>query len=322
VKRVLVLAAVTAFMFGCQALRRVDYNNRGTISIKEDPCADLSSYELTPENEYYLGRAAAANVIARYGVEKVLAPDHPLSRYVTKVGHTVAAAAEARGRDGALRQFASKPGLDDRAWPVRGYHFLVVDWPQPNAHGLPGGYVIVTTGLLKLAKSEDDVAGVLAHEIAHVRRGHGVEIVKRSLCDQVHANDGLVGYARREVSRVTITSLVGQPELAAQLFDGAVGQWYATLEKGYGKEDELEADSLSAHYNGVAGYDPSSLQSMLGRLPPQNGKGIVAGLTSSHPPTAERLKNLRSTLATAKLSSDPQAQKLRASRFAKGLGGG
>ena len=102
--------------------------------------------KFSPEQEYYLGRGVAAHAIATYGLD----PDEGTQAYVRKIG---AALVEAAPR------IRSTYG---------GYHFAVLNSPTPNGMSGPGGYVLITRGALDLARSEDEVAAVLAHEIAHV----------------------------------------------------------------------------------------------------------------------------------------------------------
>src|SRR4051812_3578855 len=99
-KRLPAVVGACALLAGCQTMRNINIGPNG-VGMREDPCKDLSPYELTPENEYFLGRSVAANLIAKYGAEHVVPPETPLARYVAKVGQTVAATAGAKNGDSA-----------------------------------------------------------------------------------------------------------------------------------------------------------------------------------------------------------------------------
>jgi hypothetical protein len=232
--------------------------------------------------EHHLGRTVAATVIARIGGAP-LAPEHPASRYLREVGTTVAwAAAELRVPE------------QDRPYPMRGYRFLLVDSPTVNAVGCPGGFVVVTTGLVGQARSEDELAGVLAHEVAHVQRGHTM---------------GPVEAARRQ-EHLTEGVLRGTSDLAHAFFGKVVtaGADFV-LDRGFGKGNELEADGFAARILAAAGYDPAALPAFLSRL---GGKSAKGGFFSRHPPARERVEALGGTPAPAPVPPAREARFRRA----------
>jgi beta-barrel assembly-enhancing protease len=213
------------------------------------------------EQEFYLGKTIAANVVARLG-EKGLPPEHPAARYVRDVGMVVAlAAADARTPD-------------DRPYPLKGYRFVLVDAPQVNAVGAPGGFVVVTTGALRAVRSEDELAAILAHEIAHVQRGHTMAPVESA----------------RQQENITSTMLAGTDKVVHVFFGKVVtlGTDFV-LDKGYGKTNELDADAFARDTLARAGYDPGALASFLRRL---TGKAAEGGFFSRHPPAADRVAAL------------------------------
>jgi len=81
----------------------------------------------------------------------------PAARYLRNVGTVPALAA------------AELHGGDDRPYPLKGYRFIVVDTPEVNAVGMPGGFIAVTAGALRSLQGEGELAAVLAHEVAHVQ---------------------------------------------------------------------------------------------------------------------------------------------------------
>ena len=128
------------------------------------------------------------------------------------------------------------------------YHFYVIDSPEINAFALPGGYVYVNRGLLTYMNSEADLAAVLAHEIGHITARHSVQQQARgTLARGAAVAGGFVagiatgsGYAASQISEVASI-------------------WAQTGLSGFGREHELEADSLAAEYLVNAGYDPEAM---------------------------------------------------------------
>ncbi len=114
-----------------------------------------ASKDITPSEEHYIGRAVAATIISKYP----LLQNPALNSYLNKVGLLVAAAS-------------------DRPETYGGYHFAVLNSDEPNAYACPGGIILVNKGLLKQIKNEDQLAAVLAHEVAHVAHRHGIGAIK------------------------------------------------------------------------------------------------------------------------------------------------
>jgi predicted Zn-dependent protease len=266
-----------------------DLQRRGTesaVKVGENAVTAAASGDLSKkatfsmEQEFHLGKTVAANVVARLG-GRTLPPGDPLARYLREVG-TVLALAAAEQREAA-----------DRPYPMRGYRFVVVDAPQVNAVGTPGGFVVVTTGLLGAVRTEDELAGVLAHEIAHVQKGHVMAPVESA----------------REQEHVTSALLAGT-DPAVHAFFGkvvTVGTDFV-LDKGYGKANELDADAMAARILAGAGYDAQALSRALGRL---QGRAAQGGFFSRHPPAAERV----SALSGVAPSGAPGGEAARKARY-------
>lgn len=170
------------------------------------------------------------------------------------------------------------------------YRFTVLNSDLPNAFALPGGYVTVTRGLLALMNDEAELAGVMAHEIAHVTARHSAERYSQATLAQLGA--GLLG------------SVTGNTELAEIAGSGA--QLYLLS---YGRGQESEADAIGIRYLTAAGYDPYAMSSFLRQLGREtelsaridgrsSGGGLPAYL-SSHPRTADRVQQASALAAQA-----------------------
>lgn len=143
-----------------------------------------------------------------------------------------------------------------------------------NAFAMPGGYVLLSSGLLKMLDSEDELAFVLAHEVAHVQRRHHYQVVLRQrLADQASKN----------------LSTVVQDSDTAKLAQ-ASGQIYA---RGLDKSAEFEADRLGVEIMTRSGYDPAAAIAVLEKMQSLKGNDPRAELLfSTHPSPAERLDAL------------------------------
>ena len=295
----LAAAALTAILAACAQLNLpasagqyvADRGKENARKVAENTVEAAATGKLTKsatfsmEQEFYLGKTITANVVARLG-ERGLPPEHPAARYLRDVG-TVVALAAADGR-----------AEDDRPYPFKGYRFLVVEAPQVNAVGAPGGFVVVTTGALRAVRSEDELAAIVAHEIAHVQRGHAMAPVERA----------------REQEHITSTMLAGTDKVVHVFFGKVVtlGTDFV-LDKGYGKANELEADAVARRTLERAGYDPNALGRFLSRL---TGRAAEGGFFDRHPPAVDRVKALgdASGVVPAMGRTDP-----RAARFASRL---
>ncbi len=160
------------------------------------------------------------------------------------------------------------------------FTFTIVNSDEVNAFALPGGYVYVTRGLMALANSEAELAGVIAHEIGHVTARHSAQRYNQALFARLGA--AMLGVA---VGNRLISDLA-QFGAAAYL-------------QGYSREQEFEADQLGIRYLRGAGYDPRAMASFLGtmqgesalaaRIAGREGRAPEASLFSSHPRTVDRV---------------------------------
>lgn len=153
------------------------------------------------------------------------------------------------------------------------YRWTVADDPAVNAFALPGGHVVVNTGLLRAAGSAEAVAGVLAHEVQHVELRH-------SLRNMIH------GLGWRAVLAVALGDLKGSAW--AGMAERLVGM-------AYGRDLERQADLAALVALRRAGIASHGMVDFFGRLAWQGGQ--PPAFLSSHPATAERLDNLRRAIA-------------------------
>lgn len=182
----------------------------------------------------------------------------PVADYVTRIGNKVAANTE--------RQDVQ-------------YKFFVIDSPIVNAFAIPGGYVYVSRGLLELANSEAEVAGVIGHEIGHITARHAAERMSQGF---------LVG-----LGSAVLGAAVGNADVGKVASVG--GDLYI---KSYSRGQEHQADELGVRYLSRGGYDPQAMASFLRSLDRQTkldqqieGQSGEAEFNyfSTHPVTSDRI---------------------------------
>ncbi|MGC6535593.1 MAG: M48 family metalloprotease [Parvibaculales bacterium] len=164
--------------------------------------------------------------------------------------------------------------------PEASYRITILDTPVVNAFALPGGYTYVTRGLLALASSEAELAGVIGHEIAHVTARHGARRHTATVGTQIFA--GVVGAV-----------LQAGTGIDAKATGGVVNLGGAALLAGYSRDNEYEADNLGIQAMARAGYRPQAQGDFLGKLASygayQAGGHSKANWLSTHPNNKERV---------------------------------
>lgn len=163
------------------------------------------------------------------------------------------------------------------------YRFYVVQDASPNAFTIPGAGIYVHTGLFKLATSEGEVAGVLAHEIGHAYERHPAKGLSRA-----YGLDYLSGLLFKQNKN--------------QLQDLAVKFAKGGILTSYGRGDESEADDIAFDLLKKAGYSPDGLILFFKKLERISQSGTTPAFLRSHPPTPERIKRLENLkLQTARV---------------------
>ena len=207
----------------------------------------------SPEQERALGEASAAKLVHIFGLYDNL----EMTKYVSLVGNTVARQAP-------------------RDVP---YRFGILDSEVVTALSLPGGYIFITRGALANMKSEAELAGTLAHEVAHVDRRHLEREVRSKKSNQF----------MKEEAATRVPQGSELINIAGDLVNNA-------LTTQVSRDKESEADKVGTELASKAGYDPNGLKSFLDTLAkapdtPENRRHL--GLWgSTHPPLPERIASL------------------------------
>jgi predicted Zn-dependent protease len=186
-----------------------------------------------------------------------------------------------------------------------------LDTPEVNAFAAPGGLILVTRGLLRCCQSEDAVAAVLAHEIAHVQLAHGINAIKK----------GRLTSALTTLATESAKSFGGQ-QLAdlTTAFEGSIGDITATLvNSGYSRSQEYEADAAAVAILQRVGYNPAGLREMLVEMQSHVNAGEQTGFGKTHPDPRDRVTELQPLLRNAVPVAPPVARNARFERALSGV---
>ena len=260
----------------------------GQTMPSNDPFASMGNTfnkidnAFTPEEEYYLGRAVAANILAIY---KPYKQNIALTRYLNLICQT-------------LVINSSRPSI------YNGYHVTILDSPQINAFATPGGHIFITRGLIEKATSEDALAAVIAHEFSHIILRHGISMVEEMM--SVEELNSIAGQAAAFSG--------GQNEATKRLlsFRSSVSDFCDKMIKsGYSQPQEFAADNSAIALLAASGYDPRGLLEILSVLQkmPQNSK---EGFFGTHPTPTQRITNAQGLVSGYKVNDTRSS---RAARF-------
>ncbi len=186
----------------------------------------------------------------------------------------------------AVEQYMAQNNLSSR---LQGYNwqFNLVESKEVNAWCMPGGKVVVYTGILPVTRDEVGLAVVLGHEIAHAIAEHGNERMSQGMLAQFG------GVALSE-------ALSAQPAATQQLWMSVYGvgaQYGAILP--YGRMQESEADHLGLIFMAMAGYDPHDAVTFWQRMATQKGGQAPPEFLSTHPADATRIENIKKLIPEA-----------------------
>ncbi len=269
-KHFIVLTAVAALMllFG----RADSQINIGDIDInKAVEAGKHIAKAVKPmkfEEEHKLGRTLAARLAGNFGVWK----DNAWTTYINIIGRS-------------LVPYSSRPDIK--------YRFAILDTDDVNAYSAPAGYIFISRGLLKQLDSEAELAGVLAHEIAHVARKHVAKEIQKS---HLYSAGAIVAMEAAQVDD-------NQQELLESLVDAS---WDHLVTKGLSKEDEYEADQFGAKNSARMGYAPYGLYGFVEKLQESEKKPgeKLKIFMSTHPKPSLRCKQMDKYFKNQRWSKD------------------
>lgn len=227
----------------------------------------------SPKAEKEVGYKTAARILG----STPLVNDQELTRYINLVGKALA---------------ANSPGQP------YGWTFGIIQTEDINAFAAPSGYIFVTKGLLKQLSNEDQLAAVLAHEIAHVRFKHYTSVAKKQM---------LAEYSMKSLNAGSEDSQLEAMATATTL----------VLARGLDKQSEFDADREATKLLAKTGYDPAAMADVLAMLEKKavaQNNSSMAFLLTTHPNPTQRLQALAACCAEA-FANIPSANPKTKSRF-------
>lgn len=214
---------------------------------------------LTPDQEISLGLQSAPELIQEFGG---MYEDQGAQSQVDQIGFSL----------------ANSPVARDTPWQ---FEYSVLDDPETvNAFALPGGPIFITTALLSRLETEDQLAGVLAHETVHVLARHSAQQIAKS--ELTNGLVGAVGVASGDAGAAQTAAVIGQ-----------------LINMRYGREDELQSDRFGVCLMRDAGYNPTAMIEVMQILAEASGGQAPPEFASTHPSPENRIRQIEDAIANA-----------------------
>lgn len=248
---------------------------------------------VTQQDAYYLGRSVSANVLTEY---KLYTASPKTVAYLNKICK-------------AITMNSDKPKI------FKDYCVAIIDSDEVNALSTSGGHIFITTGALRCCNTEDEVAAIIAHEIAHIHLEHAVVAIKTArTTDAISksttmAKDYTKQYGQLDQDQKTSVEFLTQANLSMMNL---------ITETGYTKGQEFQADEKACSLMNDAGYDPNALVTVLEMIKTK-AAGSTTGWQKTHPKPDERIKKVKSVLPKLKFAGSDSS--VRQARFEKALAG-
>ena len=221
---------------------------------------DLSQSEMSPLQERQLGES----IMRQIRTDPSYSDDPEVTDYLNSIGNKLVAAS---------------------SQPQREFHFFLMQDPQINAFALPGGYIGINAGLLLLAQSESELAGVMAHEIGHVVQGHFARMLGAQKQSQLISLAALaVGIlAARANSQVSQAAIIGSQA------------GYIQSSLNFTRGNELEADRVGFQIMEKSGFDPDAMATFFERLlhATRLFDSAAPSYLRTHPLTTDRIADMQ-----------------------------
>jgi predicted Zn-dependent protease len=240
------------FLSAVLLLNGLTFCSSNEVSDNKNNGSDVQKQARQLQEELLIGEEMSARILGHFGVYK--AKNDNLKKYINVMTQVMA-------------RKAGRPEIV--------YRVEIINEDFPNAFAVPGGYIFLTKGLLKELNSEEELAGVLAHEIAHVNERH---VYKKVVSDDA----GIGATLARTVGG-------GRSTLGSVASKAAMKGLEMLLETGYGPELELEADQFGVSLMVESGYSPVAYYNFLRRL---SKIETASNPSKTHPPFKQRLDGL------------------------------
>lgn len=249
-------------------------------ACSKNPVTGRRQIFLYPESEMIGMSATAYGDFLTENQANVLPDTDPRAIRVKNIGIKLSAAVETY-----LKEIDASDRLEGFAW-----EYKTVDDPTVNAWCMPGGKIVFYTGILELAQSDDEIAVIMGHEIAHAIARHGNERMTQAMALQ-----GATSVAQVVLMNDTNPGLSN----AILLQSIGVGGQLGMLK--FGRNQELESDKMGLIFMNLAGYDPYSAIGFWTKMSEQGGGGTPEFM-STHPSDDRRIKEIEEALIEMEVS--------------------
>ncbi|MCQ2578969.1 MAG: M48 family metalloprotease [Treponema sp.] len=253
---------------------------------------DRAAEPITQQDSYFIGRTVASNVLTDYKLYN----DAKAVAYLNKICK-------------AITMNSDTPKI------YKDYCVSIIDSDEINALSTSGGHIFITTGVLKCCSSEDEVAAIIAHEIAHIHLEHAVVAIKTARTTDAIAKSATMAkdytkqYGNLNQDEKNSVDFLTKANIAAMNL---------ITETGYTKGQEFDADKKAISLMTDAGYDPNALVDVLTMIKEKSGDS-KEGWSKTHPKPDERIKKAKTILA--KFTFAGASREVRQARFERALAG-
>lgn len=258
-----IIALSFLFLLNCQSKdKKSNQSQKAAANVEEKLTKNQIQQEL--QEEQLLGKLLLENFIKDYGSYH---SDSSLNKYLQLSGNNIS------------YQF----GRSELT-----FRFGVLNTDEVNAYSLPGGYVLLTKGLLEKIKNESELAAVMGHEIAHINQKHIFKTVRK---------EREVGFAE------TLSSILSMGKASmGSAMSQAIGESVQLLtQKGMKAEQEFEADEYGILFSTQAGYKADDYLQLLKRLEAETSN---SNLSNTHPPYNQRISKIENLIKTKAITND------------------
>jgi len=225
--------------------------------------SDSNADDFSITDAYYLGRAVAANILSVY---KPYTARPEVTQYLNNICQTLV--------------------INSNYPPTyNGYHVMIIDSEEFNAFATPAGHIFITKRLIETVTSEDMLAAVIAHELAHVVLRHSIAVINQTRFE--NEMSAIADWAAGSAAR-----LFGTAGQVVDFRSSITGTVDVLLRNGYSQSQEFEADVEAIVIMSRTGYDSRALVEML-RLLQQYQGSQRGGFYSTHPSPAMRIANVQ-----------------------------
>ncbi len=301
-KSTLLIAVATSLM-ACETMKEA------TSTVGEatgDETMSMAKNKMSPDQVQQLGLEMSEALVKKYPLVK----DEKLTLYLNHVGQYVAMHLD----NGAKNVKCS--GKKEKMLPFKGFHFSAIKSEEKLAMSLPGGYVFVSTGFLKSMKTEDELAGILAHEATHIVCQDGMAEVENAGLKKGVAKAAGAGASLMQATGASV-NLTGNSDIDDAVTEEAGDAAKDLVVKAYekffqnpfsrGQEKVADRGALLAVYRG--GYFPTDYIGIT--------ESLKEATSSRHPGSADRVAWLKKDFVKMQKKGVSDTKKARTTRFAE-----